>query len=83
MPKHFDFEEVMPHPNSCWVIRSKRGAGILGGVEWYQPWRQYVATFSDRTVWSDDCLADVATFMRQLNRIAKGPPTQPRNRAGC
>jgi hypothetical protein len=82
MPKYIEFQEVMPHPNGIWVIRNKRSGDILGRVEWYARWRLYVAIFSDSTVWSHDCLADVSAFMRSLSNKAeavkaKGPSEGP------
>ena len=50
---------------NIWLVTSKRGAS-LGEVEWYSPWRQWVFIPSDGTEYSQDCLVDIAAFMRSL-----------------
>jgi hypothetical protein len=67
MPKFIEFDEVMPHPEGVWVIRNKRSRDILGRIEWYARWRQYVAIFSEDVVWSQDCLADVSEFINHTD----------------
>jgi hypothetical protein len=64
MAKFIEFQEVMPHPGGVWLIRNKRSQDVLGQIEWYAQWRQYVAIFQESAVWSQDCLADVREFMK-------------------
>ena len=63
MAKFIEFDEVMPHPKGIFLIRNKRAKDILGKIEWYPRWRQYVVEFEEGTVWSQDCLADVRAFI--------------------
>jgi hypothetical protein len=70
MAKYIQFGEVMPHPNGVWTIENKRSGDILGRIEWYGPWRRYVAIFSDGAVWSHDCLADVSEFILNLSNAS-------------
>jgi len=65
MAKFIEFQEVMPHPGGVWLIRNKRSQDVLGQIEWYAQWRQYVAIFQENAVWSQDCLADVREFIQQ------------------
>ena len=68
MPKFIEFDEIMPHPEGIWLIRNKRSKDILGHIEWYAPWRQYVTSFSESSVWSQDCLADISEFIKATHR---------------
>lgn len=72
MAKYIEFDEVMPPPNGVWVIRNKKSNVRLGRIERYARWRQYVAIFSDCTVWSQDCLADVSEFIRSVSNAQAG-----------
>ena len=47
------------------VLSRKRGSR-LGKIEWYAPWRRYVFVPKEATVWSSDCLMEVAQFMVTL-----------------
>ncbi|MFA5187516.1 MAG: hypothetical protein WC551_13635 [Patescibacteria group bacterium] len=71
MAKYIKFDEVIPHPGGMWEICEKRMGYRLGGIEWYAPWRRYVASFSENSVWSEDCLADVIEFMRGLGKAGR------------
>jgi hypothetical protein len=80
MAKYIEFDEVMPAPRGVWVIRSKSQDAIIGRIEWYARWRQYVAIFTEDSVWSEGCLADVREFMLSLSN-ARGqiPPASGGN----
>lgn len=39
---------------------------FLGEVRWYGAWRQYVLFAEDGSFWSDDCLEEVAQYIKQL-----------------
>ena len=66
MAKFIEFQEVMPHPGGVWLIANKKApTKPIGYIEWYGPWKQYVAQFHT-AIWSHDCLTDVAEFMRKI-----------------
>lgn len=69
MAKYIEFNEVMPPPRGVWVIRNKSADTIIGRIEWYARWRQYVAIFTEGSVWSQDCLRDVRAFMLGLAKV--------------
>jgi hypothetical protein len=48
-------------------IVNKRTNDWLGKVYWYRPWKRYVAQFDGQTVWSADCLQDVAAYLDAIN----------------
>ena len=49
------------------VINKKYG-DILGIIKWNNGWRQYCFYPEDGTVWSEDCLEVVKTFIEERNR---------------
>lgn len=48
-----------------WIIKDSRGH-VLGEVEWYQPWAQFVFCADDRAVFSHDCLNHISVFLRTI-----------------
>jgi len=50
-----------------WVVEETKYGNILGTIQWYSPWRQYVfETFID-TIFSWDCLKAVSEFLKKVN----------------
>ena len=58
-------ETVVPAPNGVWLVRSIKSGVVLGGIEWYAPWRQYVFQPERDTEYSPDCLRALAAFMER------------------
>lgn len=50
-----------------WTVDGKRSGDILGVVEWYGPWRQYVFAPDPDTVFNLGCLLDIADFVAEQN----------------
>ena len=48
------------------AIIAKSDDMFLGTVKWYAPWRKYVFTSDDDTVWDSNCLFEVAGFILGL-----------------
>lgn len=69
MSKYIEFDEVMPAPGGVWVIRNKKTDSIIGYIEWYDRWRQYVTKFNNDSVWSHECLTDISKFLRTQNAM--------------
>jgi hypothetical protein len=40
---------------------------VLGVIEWYGAWRQYIFEAAPDTVWNIDCLREVETVLSELN----------------
>lgn len=77
MAKWFEFEDAGPSMSGKtknWRVVSKRARDELGLVSWYSAWRQYVFAPSEDTVFSPDCLRDIADFCEQQTREHKGKP---------
>lgn len=45
-------------------IVNRHSGEIIGGIDWYPRWRQYVFWSTASAVWSVGCLADVQAFIR-------------------
>jgi len=50
-----------------WTVDAKRSGDILGVVEWYGPWRQYVFQPDPNTEYNKGCLLDIADFLDEMN----------------
>ena len=47
-------------------VRNRKSGSLLGMIEWYPSWRQWVFVTESSALWSWDCLRDISEFMRQL-----------------
>lgn len=55
-----------------WVVVSKSdGLHELGKIKWYAPWRRYCLSPRSGSIWSSDCLRDVATFCEEQTEERK------------
>jgi hypothetical protein len=63
------FEDVTPYDGrktTVWECRNKKSTDLLGRVQWYGAWRQYVFVCCAGVVMSDSCLNDIRGFIRAL-----------------
>jgi len=71
MGKYIRFEKEN-HGDKIYIINKKPDA-IIGYIYWYPIWKSYVfVSKSMLIVWSTDCLDDVSTELKRLNK--KGEP---------
>jgi len=61
----FQVLEEKPKTKKIGVI-NRNGKYLLGTIEWYGPWRQYVFQSKETIVWNKDCLQDVINIIEQL-----------------
>ena len=56
------------------------GGATLGMVKWYGPWRQYTFFPAHATVWNNECLNTIITFIDGLmaERVRKTCAVVPR-----
>lgn len=54
-------------------VWNKKSNDEIAQLFWYAPWRQWCARFIQDSVWSQDCLEDVRTYLLALNG-GKQPP---------
>lgn len=55
-------------PEADWVCYNNHSQAILGFIQWYPKWKQYVIEFTEDIIFNDACLTDIAHFLRQLNQ---------------
>ena len=48
-----------------WTVKNNRSGELLGVLLYYQPWRMYIAQFNDSSVFSHDCLTDIADALKK------------------
>ena len=55
---------------SVFHVVAVRDGVILGRIEWYGSWRQYVFEPVAETVWSQGCLQQIIDFLQQLKEAS-------------
>lgn len=51
---------------SKYVVSNKKSNTIIGFIEYYAPWRQYVYAPSSDTIYSAGCLYDIQKFIEGI-----------------
>lgn len=59
-------EKLGTSPRAPWRVLNARHGDILGRIEWYAPWTQYVLVAKPDAVWSSGCLRELARFVDGL-----------------
>lgn len=54
-----------------WLVTPKTGGADIGTVAWWAPWRKYCFFPADNTVFEQDCLRDIATFIEERTKEHK------------
>ena len=54
-----------------WGVLNKSANSILGRIEWYAQWRQYVFQPYPYTEFNCECLDTISDFLKRLNRDAQ------------
>lgn len=75
-PKWITFrEDPVPFGRKTkhWTILTKDSETWLGSVSWYGPWRKYTftPTIDFPTVFEEDCLRDIASFVEEQTRAQR------------
>jgi len=68
MSKTYIKFEPIAGTEKAYLIKNLKGGQLLGSVEWYSPWRQWIFASLEDSVWSDSCLEEVQVFMRGLKK---------------
>lgn len=72
MPEQIDYKFIhFEETATFWFCKNNKSGAILGRVEWYYPWKQYIFEPSGSALFSADCLADIQHFMGQLAQERK------------
>ena len=71
--KHVEFNEPMPNTFGGYmlVVQSAHDGDYLGGISYYGRWRKHVLEPFVDTVWSEDCLDEVAVKLRELDQMRR------------
>lgn len=75
MSKWIEFEHCPPKEGkktSLWIVKNKESCTTIGLVKWYSAWRTYAFFPANDTIFEDDCLYDIAQFIKDkmTERIA-------------
>lgn len=65
-------EKTSMFDETIYRIINKRHDDLLAEITWYADWRRWVMSPNFDTVWSADCLRDIAGFMEKLEGEGKG-----------
>jgi len=69
--KYVDFKLLeRKGKTSVFHVVAIRDGVILGRIEWYGSWRQYVFEPVAETVWSQGCLQQIIDFLQQLKEAS-------------
>ena len=49
-------------------VQEKKAGFSLGVIRWHSPWKEYVFSVSQDSIWSVECLNDLREFLLKLNR---------------
>lgn len=55
-----------------WSVDNSKDGSHIGKIRWYGAWRKYVLCPASQTVWSADCLRDVAEFIERQMGARRG-----------
>ena len=68
MAKWIEFEDAGTTPSGktrVWWVVSKENRGTIGQVRWDARWRKYVFAPTGGTIYEQQCLRDIATFIEE------------------
>lgn len=63
-----DREASATRKTDVWRVYSYRSGDLLGTIKWFGRWRQYAFFPEPETIWNNDCLASVESFIVDLKR---------------
>lgn len=50
------------------LVINKKHNSMLGSIEYYKPWKQYVFTPEEDTIFNDTCLQDIVQKLQECNK---------------
>jgi hypothetical protein len=66
--KWIEFEKMSDEPEA-WECRNHKSDDLLGVVEYYNSWRQFVFNpYLESLIFNFGCLEAIADFLKQLNK---------------
>ena len=64
----FQFIEFVAYKDEAWACVNRRYKETLGGVSYYQDWKQFIFEPTHGAVFSASCLSDIYDFVRAVNQ---------------
>lgn len=64
--KYIHFEKSLSGVKNIWHILTNRENDFLGRIIYFNRWQQYVLDSELGSIFSQDCLADIIDFIKQL-----------------
>lgn len=68
--KYLEFRPIavpMQGRTKRWGVVSKSSGDVLGLIEWYGAWRQYIIEPREGCVFNNGCLNDISAFLTEAN----------------
>ena len=56
-----------------WYVRTRDNLTVIGMIRWYGRWRRYVYEPAPHTVYEQECLRDIASFIEERTSEQKNP----------
>ena len=63
----FDINET--RKTQVWQVMAKQGDIELGGIKWHTAWRTYAFYPNPSTIYEDDCLTEISSFINKLMNL--------------
>ena len=72
MAEYIEFKEIPSNKKTnTYQVLSKEGAGVLGEIKWYAPWRKYSFFPATNTLYETKCLTDIIEFINKIMQDRK------------
>lgn len=73
-PVRYRFFTVEDFAPNLYTIVARRDRAIIGRIEWYARWGEFVLCPDEHTVWSAGCLRDVQDFIAKHAKHERSKP---------
>lgn len=61
--RHICIHNYLAQSARWFQVRTRTGDDVIGRIEWYPRWRQWILVPEPDVVWSAGCLTDIAQFI--------------------
>lgn len=68
---HLSNEETKSRKTQIWEVTAKADGFTLGQVRWFARWRKYSFFPADKCVFEENCLGDIAEFIKWATHTHK------------
>ena len=71
MKTKYKFIHFKEWTSTTWIIYNRKHKNKLGEITFTKDWKRFVFVPQPETIWSSDCLRDIADFLDQLQKEKK------------